>query len=93
MMQNTQTIHHVLTGVTVGGGLIEWVSLNSSFITVIVVAITSIASIGFGFWNGKSNAERNKINRRDITDAIMRDLEKAGKSEQYIEDLREAFRK
>ena len=92
-MANPQTVHHVLTGVTVGGGLIEWVSLNSSFITVMLVATTSLASIAFGAWNAKSNSERNRINRRDVTDSIIKDLERSGKSDKYIKDLYASLRK
>lgn len=72
---STQTAHHVLTGVTIGGGAIEWITLNSSFITVVAVVVTSIASIMLGAWNAKSNSDRNKVNRRDIIATLLTDLE------------------
>ena len=92
-MNVPQTTQHILTGATIGGGALEWLTVNSSAVTALAVVTTAIASIGFGFWNAKSNSERNKVNRRDITEAIIKDLEIAGKSEQYISDLRISLRK
>jgi len=92
-MSIQQTTHHILTGVTVGGGALEWLTVNSSAITVLVVMITGAASVGIGIWNGRSNSERNRINKRDITDGILKSLEKDGKSDEYISDLIRSMRK
>lgn len=89
----TQTTHHILTGITIGGGALEWLTINSSAITALAVVATAITSIGFGYWNARSNSERNRVNRRDITDSIFKDLEKAGKSSEYIKDLKLSLRK
>lgn len=88
----SQTTHHVLTGITIGGGALEWLTINSSAITALAVIATAVTSMAFGLWNAKSNSERNKVNRRDIKDAIFHDLEKAGKSNEYINDLKLALR-
>lgn len=89
----SQTTHHILAGITIGGGALEWLTVNSSAVTALAVVATAVTSIGFGFWNAKTNSDRNKINRRDITDTMFRDLERAGKSCEYIQDLKLALRK
>ena len=89
--QSTQTAHHVLTGVTIGGGVIEWVTLNSSFITVSAVALTSIASIVFGVINARANTMRNRINKRMIVEDLIESLDE---DKTYsIEDIKKALRK
>ncbi len=92
-MSAQQTAHHVLTGATIGGGMLEWLTVNSSAVTAMAVVTTTIASIAIGVWNAKSNSDRNKVNRRDITNAIINDLRKAGKSDGYIDDLIVTLRK
>jgi len=87
-----QTTQHLMAGATIGGGMLEWLTINSSAITALAVLATCVTSIGFGFWNGRSNSERNRINRRDIIQSIVDDLEVAGKSEQYIGDLKKTLR-
>ncbi len=91
-MNTAQTTQHILTGATLGGGMLEWLTVNSSAVTALAVVATAVTSIGFGYWNARSNSERNKVNRRDITEAIFKDLEKSGKSQDYIEDLRYSIR-
>ena len=83
----THTVQHIMTGATIGGGALEWLTLNSSAITALAVASTAIASIAFGFWNAKSNSDRNKVNRRNIVDTLVSELKSSGKSDDYIEDL------
>ena len=101
-----QTAQQVTQGLTYGGGLV-WLSTNSSAITVIAVVSTAIASIFFGMSNKrmqrrntianerntKANEDRNKVNRRDIIEEIVSGLAQAGKSREYIEDLRDSIRK
>ena len=85
--QTTATIQHVMTGATLGGGALEWMTLNSSAVTALAVCITAATSIALGIWNARSNSERNKINKRDITSEMILGLRKAGKSNEYISDL------
>jgi len=92
-MSTQQTTHHLLTGVTVGGGALEWLSVNSSAVTVIIVMMTGVASIAIGIWNARSNSRRNQINKRNIVNDIIEDLEKGGKSDDYISDLIESMKK
>ncbi len=94
-----QTTHHVLAGMTLGGGALEWLTINSSALTAMTVVITGIVSLWFGYENKKSmrinanaNKTRNTINRRDIATSIIEDVERAGKSQEYIEDLKQALR-
>jgi hypothetical protein len=85
--QTTATIQHVMTGATLGGGALEWMTVNSSAVTALAVCITAITSIALGIWNARSNSMRNKINKRDITSEIVLGLRNAGKSDDYINDL------
>jgi hypothetical protein len=92
MSQTAQTTHHVLVGATIGGGTLEWIALNSSAITAIAVVATAITSIALGIWNARINSERNNINRRDVTQAIVDKLRAGGKDEDYINDFLETIR-
>ena len=83
----TATIQHVMTGATLGGGALEWMSVNSSAVTALAVSVTAVASIALGIWNARTNSKRNKINRRDITNGMINELKKSGKSDEYITDL------
>ena len=87
----TQTAQHVLTGATIGGGVMEWVTLNSSFITVSAVALTSIASIAFGVINARANTMRNRINKRNIVEDLIEELEDDVRY--TTEDIKKALRK
>ena len=80
------------TGVTFGVGFFDWLATNSASITPGAMILTTIAAVVFGFWNAKSNSDRNKVNKRDITAAIIDDLRAAGKTDKYINDLKETLR-
>jgi hypothetical protein len=90
--QATQTTHHVLAGVTIGGGGLEWITLNSSAITAIAVVATALTSIALGIWNARINSARNNINIRDVTQSIVDKLKKQGKSQEYIDDFIKTIR-
>jgi hypothetical protein len=81
-----------MTGATIGGGTLEWMTTNSSTMTALAVCITAITSIVLGIWNARTNAERNHINRREILSDIMHDMRKAGKSDDYVNDLIQTMR-
>ena len=88
------TTSSVLTGMTLGGGALEWLTVHSSLVTAGAVVLTTIGSLVFSYLNkkiaernAKANEERNKVNKRDITSEITRKLMKSGKSTEYIEDL------
>jgi len=92
-------IHEVTTRVTVCGGFITWVAANSSVLTLLVFACTGVASIVCGIVNARTNKEnakantnRNKINKREITESIINELKESGKSNEYIKDLKELIR-
>ena len=77
----TTSMQKLAEGVTYGGGL-AWLTVNSSAITAIAVVTTGIASIYFGrankitaARNASANEERNKINKRDITERLITDLD------------------
>lgn len=88
-----QTAHHVLTGATIGGGLIEWVTLNSSFITVVTVALTSIASIAIGVWNARTNSEKNRIDRRHVVERLITKLDVDEDETYTADDIKTMLRK
>lgn len=67
------TAQQVTAGATIGGGGLSFIAMHSSEITVIAVVITAAASIIFGIWNGRIQSERNSINKKNITDAIIND--------------------
>lgn len=72
----TQTAHHVLAGVAIGSGtMVEWITLNSSFITVSAVALTTVASIVFGIVNARTQRMRNRINKRSIVEDLIDSLD------------------
>jgi hypothetical protein len=88
MTPNTATtIHHVMAGATLGGGALEWLTVNSSAVTALAVCATAITSIVVGIWNARTNSKRNQINKRDIISEIVLELRRVGKSEAYINDL------
>jgi hypothetical protein len=93
MNSSTATAQQLTAGATIGGGGLSFLTVYSGEITVAAVAITAVASILFGIWNGKIQTARNRINRRGVTEDIIFDLEKSGKSEEYINDFRESLRK
>ena len=99
----TQTLAQIAQGATYGGGFagaLSWFTQNSSALTAIAVIVTAMASVYFGHENKKSmrmnanaNERRNSINDRDITDSFFLKLERAGKSREYIQDLKRVLRK
>ena len=82
-----QSLHKSLVVATGAGGVLEFLSSNSSGLTVLVVIISGAFSIVFGYINAKANRERNRISKRDLIDAIIHDLHIAGKSEQDIAEI------
>jgi sulfite exporter TauE/SafE len=72
------SVQNVLTGATLGGGGLSWLTQYTSEITVAAVVITGVFSILFGFWNARSNAKRNDINELIIKGKIIKQIEKAG---------------
>jgi hypothetical protein len=90
--QTAQTSHHVLVGATIGGGALEWITLNTSLITAFAVVATALSSMALGVWNARINSERNTINRRDVTQAIVDKLRAGGKDKDYIDDFLETIR-
>jgi hypothetical protein len=81
------TAAHMMTGATLGGGALEWLTVNSSAVTAIAVMLSAIASIALGLINSQTARKRLRVNRRDITQTIIHDLKTAGKSQEYITDF------
>jgi len=80
------------TGVTFGVGFFDFLAENSASIAPFAMLLTALAAVVFGFWNAKSNSDRNKINERDVTCGLIRKLELQGKSDEYIEDFKKTLR-
>lgn len=70
----TLTLHHALAGATIGGGFIELVTMNATFITTIAIALTSVAGFGFGILSKVQTKRRN-----DIEDRRVRAIEEANR--------------
>jgi hypothetical protein len=88
------TAQHLMTGMTIGGGTLEWMTVNSSAVTAIAVCLTAVTSIALGIWNARTNTinatanvERNRINKRDILEDSLNKIRASGASEDYITEL------
>jgi len=84
-----QSTHLVTAGATIGMGGVEWLTMNSTFVTAICVIITTIATMAFGFWNAKSNSDRNKVNKRDISISLLIELKSSGKDSFTMAEIEE----
>jgi len=96
MNQNVTTniINHSAS-LAAGGGIMSVIGQNSSAITVIIVALTGIASVWINRKNAKTNARnadanemRNVINKRDIIDSLIEGME----ASDFTDDEREKFK-
>jgi hypothetical protein len=86
------TAQHITAGATIGGGGLSFLTVYSSEITVGAVVMTAVASIIFGIWNGKIQSQRNTINKRNITEDILRSLE-SDLSPIELEKIKKSLRK
>jgi hypothetical protein len=93
MNHGVTTAQQISAGVAMGGGGLSFLAEYSSEITVITVVLTAIASVIFGVWNAKIQSRRNKINRRNVIEDIINDLEKCGKNASYVDEFRQSLRK
>ena len=96
----TTTLINHSASLAAGGGIMSVIGQNSSAITVIVVALTGIASIWINRKNAKTNArnadaneKRNEINRRDIVDSLIADMEGSDLTDREKEKFRNNLRK
>ncbi len=64
---------------TVSSGLLSVIAQNSAAITVIILAVTGVASIWLGIRNADANERRYTIKKREIALEVAVDLETAGK--------------
>ena len=101
MSQNaTTTIINHSASLAAGGGIMSVIGQNSSAITVIIVALTGIASIWINRKNAKTNERnaeanerRNEINRRDIIEAVISDIDNGDLTTDEIEKFKKNLRK
>jgi|GEM_PF-5017074 len=66
MSQNSNTIGAVLTGGSIGGGLTQWVTQNSTIISLSLTAVSCFAGVLFLFLNWRENKRRNDIAQRAL---------------------------
>ena len=101
MSQNVTTniVNHTAS-LAAGGGIMSVIGQNSSAITVIIVALTGIASVWINRKNAKTNArnadaneKRNEINRRDIIDSLIAGMEVSDLTRQEKEKFKNSLRK
>ena len=108
MTQNaTTTLINHSASLAAGGGIMSVIGQNSSAITVIIVALTGAASVWINRKNAKTNEEnektnkrnadanekRNEINRRDIIDSLIADMESSDLTSREKEKFRNNLRK
>ena len=101
MSQNaTTTIINHSASLAAGGGIMSVIGQNSSAITVIIVALTGMASIWINRKNAKTNERnaeanerRNEINRRDIIEAVIADIGHGDLTKQELEKFKKNLRK
>ena len=101
MSQNaTTTIINHSASLAAGGGIMSVIGQNSSAITVIIVALTGMASIWINRKNAKTNERnaeanerRNEINRRDIIEAVIADIGHGDLTLEEIEKFKKNLRK
>jgi Na+/pantothenate symporter len=91
-MSQSINAQYLTTGATIGGGGLSFLTQYSSEITVIAVVTTAVASIALGIWNGRIQAKRNTINKRNITEDILRSLE-SDLSPIELEKIKKSLRK
>ncbi len=101
MNQNatTNVINHTAS-LAAGGGIMSVIGQNSSAITVIIVALTGMASIWINRKNAKTNERnaaanemRNEINRRDIIDSLIAGVEVSDLTDDEKEKFKHSLRK
>lgn len=101
MNQNVTTnlINHSAS-LAAGGGIMSVIGQNSSAITVIVVALTGLASVWINRKNAKTNArnadaneKRNEINKRDIIDSLIAGMETGDFTAEEKERFKNSLRK
>ena len=101
MSQNATTniINHSAS-LAAGGGIMSVIGQNSSAITVIVVALTGIASVWINRKNMKTNErnaianeKRNEVNKRDIIESIITDIDHGELTPEEIEKFKKNLRK
>ena len=87
----TNIINHSAS-LAAGGGIMSVIGQNSSAITVIVVALTGIASVWINRKNMKTNErnaianeKRNEVNKRDIIESIITDIDHGELTPEEIE--------
>ena len=101
MSQNATTniINHSAS-LAAGGGIMSVIGQNSSAITVIVVVLTGIASVWINRKNMKTNErnaeaneKRNEVNRRDIVESLIADMECSDLTTREKEKFKKNLRK
>jgi hypothetical protein len=104
--QVTQTTANALAGSTIVVSGVEWLTAHSGLVTAGAVVITTVGSLIFSYLNKRiaernsviaernaaANEARNKINERDITEAILRKVY-SGMSEEEFKKVRKCLRK
>ena len=94
MKQETITGVQKATGLLfVGSGPLVWVAQNATVITALTSVITGMVFAGCAIWNALSNHKRNKINKRDIIESIITDIDHGDLTEEEIKKFRNNLRK
>ena len=78
---------------TVGSGTWAWFGQNATALSALATIITGLVFATCAIWNAASNHQRNKVNRRDIVEAVLIDLEKSDLSDKELEKFKKNLRK
>ena len=78
---------------TVGSGAWAWFGQNATALTALATIITGVIFASCAIWNAASNHKRNKVNRRDIVEGVLMDLEKSDLTNEEVEKFKRSLRK
>jgi hypothetical protein len=90
----------VVTGVqkaagwfTVGSGTWAWFGQNATALTALATIVTGIIFAVCAIWNASSNHRRNSINKRDIIESIITDIDEDDLTDKEIKKFKKSLRK
>jgi hypothetical protein len=94
MKQETITGVQKATGLLfVGSGPLVWVAQNATVITALTTVVTGLIFAGCAIWNALSNHRRNSINKRDIIESIIIDIDEDDLTDKEIKKFKKSLRK
>lgn len=87
MSDNVTMLQGASLGAGVSTGIITTVTNNATFITVMTTVCFGLIYASCAIWNAYSNHKRNKVNKRNIVEAILDDIEADDDIEPHVVDI------